>query len=403
MLTLARRTLDALMAGETHWAGRRDDDAYLDCHLGGSVTSPVALIFEGAFAGAHLRIGPLLSGGWEARFRDTAGMWQQPMPVTVVELENDLFAKAQGIFESRVLADKSALVIGVGSGGSFIALELAKAGIGGLTLVDPDRLEVGNIGRHVCGLTDVGRYKTLAVRDQLHGRNPYVRIATRERAFDWDTMGELRALMESVDLVLCCTDNRPSRLVTNLAALAANRPCIYGGTFVRAHGGIVNRVVRDQTPCYQCFVDALPETAWSQEITNEEQASRISYFDRPTAIEPGLSLDVLSIALHCTKLAMLELVSGSSALRSLREDLRAPAYQWLNRREEDYAALPPLPEATEMRILSWYPLLYERNPHCAACGETGHEGRSVRGFAMAAAAGAGTVAAWPESPWDGKR
>jgi hypothetical protein len=58
-------------------------------------------------------------------------------------------------------------VIGLGSGGSLISTYLAKSGIGKLTLIDGDILLEHNIIRHVCAIYDIGRYKTLAVRDYI--------------------------------------------------------------------------------------------------------------------------------------------------------------------------------------------------------------------------------------------
>ena len=62
---------------------------------------------------------------------------------------------------------KSIGIIGLGSGGSLISTYLAKSGIGKLTLIDGDILLEHNIIRHVCALYDIGRYKTLAVRDHI--------------------------------------------------------------------------------------------------------------------------------------------------------------------------------------------------------------------------------------------
>ncbi|MGC1928013.1 MAG: ThiF family adenylyltransferase [Candidatus Nitrosopolaris sp.] len=62
---------------------------------------------------------------------------------------------------------KSIDMIGLGSGGSLISTYLAKSGIGKLTLIDGDILLEHNIIRHVCALYDIGRYKTLAVRDHI--------------------------------------------------------------------------------------------------------------------------------------------------------------------------------------------------------------------------------------------
>jgi hypothetical protein len=72
------------------------------------------------------------------------------------------------------------------------------------------------------------------------------------------------------------------------------------------------------------------------------------------------------------KIAIVLLLEGEeTTLAPLREDLVAPLYLWLNRREPgtDYAKLPPLEHRVDdMTILRWYGVLLPRDPDCAACG-----------------------------------
>ncbi len=82
----------------------------------------------------------------------------EPRSVQAVPIREELFSRVYGLYETSVLAAKTALIIGVGSGGSTIALELVKAGVGNFILVDPDRIEVVNVVRHLCGLSDLGRF-----------------------------------------------------------------------------------------------------------------------------------------------------------------------------------------------------------------------------------------------------
>src|SRR5690606_1733286 len=65
------------------------------------------------------------------------------------------------------LANKHVVLVGAGSLGSQVAMQLARAGVGRLTLIDPDILNAENLGRHVLGIDDLGRYKVDAMRDRL--------------------------------------------------------------------------------------------------------------------------------------------------------------------------------------------------------------------------------------------
>jgi hypothetical protein len=117
----------------------------------------------------------------------------------------------------------------------------------------------------------------------------------------------------------------------------------------------------------------MPEEAADVEIASAEAAETVAYSDRPVAIEPGLSLDVLPIATFLAKLALNELLVGkTSALTALDRDYDAPWYLWLNRPETGtpYAAFPPLSESMdEMTINRWYGVYFERDAACPACGD----------------------------------
>jgi hypothetical protein len=117
----------------------------------------------------------------------------------------------------------------------------------------------------------------------------------------------------------------------------------------------------------------MPDEATDVEVSTESDADAIAYSDRPVAVEPGLSLDILPIANLVAKLALLELlVSEKSALNILQKDFDAPWYLWLNRPEPgtQYASWPALSESSdEMTIHRWYGVYLDRDPECSACGE----------------------------------
>jgi len=306
----------------------------------------------------------------------------QPLSITVLPDKADVFDRVRGIFETAVLAGRSVAVLGLGSGGSFILRELIKCGVSRFLLIDHDRLEVGNICRHECGLSDVGRLKVNAMRDYVLDRNPSADITTLKMHIDSNTQEEFSTTLQAFkpDIVVCATDNRTSRLLINRICVQAGLPAIYAGVFRRAYGGQVLRVIPGLTPCYQCFVSALPTMASDHEISTEDAATRIAYSDLAVAIEPGLASDIAPIALLVAKLALMELLAGtSSTLEPLNDDLVAPLYLWLNRREQEteYASWHPMATGIdELSILRWYGIGLSRNEECPACGSMPLEGIS---------------------------
>lgn len=293
--------------------------------------------------------------------------------VNVVPYRAALYERRRGILETPVLEGKKVCVLGLGTGGAHVAVELAKSGVGSFMLVDDDRLEVGNVVRHSCGLADVGRYKTKAVADLLRGKNPYANVSTHEIRADWDIRDQVESLIRHSDLVICATDSRESKLLVNRLSVIAGVTAIYGGAFRRAYGGQVFVVRPGATPCYQCFVQNLPEMAANQEISGPEEAEGIAYSDRPVPVEPGLSIDVAPICTMVAKIAVVELLRGiPTTLSTLYDDLKFPWYMWVNRREPDtdFAVLATLDSPDRMSVLRWYGVNLERDSNCPVCGES---------------------------------
>jgi molybdopterin/thiamine biosynthesis adenylyltransferase len=296
-----------------------------------------------------------------------------PVSVVFADVQPALAKRRASILETTVLADKSVVCVGVGTGGAHVAIELAKCGVGRFDLIDPDTLTVGNVVRHPGGISQVGRLKVKVVRDLILEKNPDARVSIHPVAVTAENLETIRLMIAEADVVICGTDGRPSKLLVNRLCIEENVVAVYGGAFRRAYGGQVLRVRPKASPCHECFVAAMPEESTDVEISSASAAEAIAYSDRPVAIEPGLSLDVLPIANMLTKLALMELLADtSSSLDILKADYAAPWYLWLNRPEPGtpYADWPPLSESSdEMTINRWYGIDLARDPDCPVCGD----------------------------------
>jgi molybdopterin/thiamine biosynthesis adenylyltransferase len=216
--------------------------------------------------------------------------------IEVVRLDTDVFNRLQGIFDTELLRPKAVAVIGLGSGGGLVALELAKSGVGNFILVDFDRLHAHNISRHVCGLSDVGRFKTRAVRDKILQHNPQALVTCHE--VDVTEANELlHQVVVDSDLVVAATDNEVSRYMTNEACLKAGTPAVYGGAYERSFAGEVVRVIPGEGGCYACvrqgMADALRSASADRVFDYTEETEDADDFQA----EPGLGLDVGFIAM----------------------------------------------------------------------------------------------------------
>ncbi|HYJ99066.1 MAG TPA: molybdopterin-synthase adenylyltransferase MoeB [Burkholderiaceae bacterium] len=155
-----------------------------------------------------------------------------------------------GIEGQQRLLRSRALVIGAGGLGSPVALYLGSAGVGHLTLVDPDHVDLTNLQRQVAhNLARVGRAKAESARDAVAAINPDVQVQTRVQRADAQS---LDALVREADVVLDCTDNFKTRHAINAACVQARVPLVAGAA-IRFDGQISVYDTRDAScPCYAC-------------------------------------------------------------------------------------------------------------------------------------------------------
>ncbi|MBC2714920.1 MAG: ThiF family adenylyltransferase [Desulfobacteraceae bacterium] len=299
--------------------------------------------------------------------------WRK-IPVQITPIKDEIFSRYKGLIETDILSDKIVAIIGLGSGGSYIALELGICGVGKIICIDHDRLEVGNVSRHVAGLSHVGRYKAHIMADLILDRNPNAKVYPLVMEVNFDNKPTVRKSIKKADVVFICTDNRESRLILNRLCVEENKPFIMAAAFSRAYGGQIH--VFNGTgisPCYQCFLSYLPEEANDVEISSPEQAQEIAYSDREVPVEPGLLNDIKPISQMVVKIGgQILLKDKETTLRSLDKDLIAPWYIWLNRREKGtpYEKLEPLKYYVDgMHILRWYGIDLKRNEACPVCGD----------------------------------
>lgn len=294
------------------------------------------------------------------------GRWR-PVPTDGPLDLGEVGARNRGVIETDLLAGRTVAIVGLGSGGSVIASELAKAGVGGFVLMDRDRLDVVNVGRHLCDVRDLGRRKTVAVADRLRARNPALRL----RLVDADILADpdaTRQALAGVDAIVAATDNNPSRLLLNQISVDTGVPVVFGRAFTRACGGDVIRVRPGdpESPCYACLIRDRVE---AEEVSSSRSSSAPAYADRPAPVEPGLSLDIAPIAQLCARLVLQELVRGTgSSLESLDDDLAGSLFLWANRREGRFASWAPMGFGVrQMSVQRWYGVRARRDPACATC------------------------------------
>jgi molybdopterin/thiamine biosynthesis adenylyltransferase len=289
--------------------------------------------------------------------------------IKLIPGRSELYSRSEGILETSLLENSKVGIVGLGSGGSAIAVELAKAGVGKFVLIDFDRLELSNIARHASGIQDLGRYKTKAVKDLVRAKNPYAEVYTGE--FDINVeLQNAEELLNDCDLIIAATDNNRSRYNINDISIKHGIVSLFPRALTRAVGGDILRVRPKLGPCLACFLPKANE----EEVSSFDQARRqnpayVGDQDLQAVIQVGLSSDILPIANMTVKLALVELSRDtSSGLSSLEEDFIADYYIWANRRDNKFVDWPKMEFGTKsLSILRWYGARLSRKDNCLSC------------------------------------
>ncbi|GAB3028212.1 HesA/MoeB/ThiF family protein [Bowmanella dokdonensis] len=150
------------------------------------------------------------------------------------------------------LAQSAVLIVGLGGLGCAAAQYLAAAGVGHLTLADPDRLSLSNLQRQVLyDSAGLNQAKVSLARDRLWALNPHIRLTAIPVRLDKHA---LPGPVSEVDLVLDCTDNMLSRQAINAACYQLGKPLI-SGSAIRMEGQLLALDPALPHGCYHCLYD----------------------------------------------------------------------------------------------------------------------------------------------------
>ena len=227
-------------------------------------------------------------------------------PTTEV-VQAGLFARTTGLL-SEALLSKEVLIVGLGSVGSQAAEGLVRAGVGRVTLIDPETVEPANLSRTVYRANDIGRSKTEALTDRLLAINPGLvveGIADNLLALGGE---RLDALVGRADLVLAATDDPAAQRALNRFAYGRGKPALFVGLYAGAQGGEVVISVPAQTACYLC-------ATFVRHAVEADTTAVQPHTDYGTGRLPGeiaLGADIQHVVSVGTKLAASLLTRGEA-------------------------------------------------------------------------------------------
>jgi len=165
-----------------------------------------------------------------------------------------VLAELGGPGQQKLQAAK-VLIVGCGGVGGPVALYLAAAGVGQITLIDPDRVALSNLHRQIQFATaEIGDEKTEATAGAMKAINPNVRVFQIFAALDADNAP---TWIGQSDLAIDGTDDFATRLLVSDTCTMLDRPLVSG-----ALGRWTGQVgVFTGKPCYRCLVPDVPPEA----------------------------------------------------------------------------------------------------------------------------------------------
>lgn len=259
------------------------------------------------------------------------------------------------------IGQKKILVAGLGSLGSVFSWQMARAGIGGLHLLDFDHLQLGNIPRWMYGYSAVGHSKAQILTHALQHEYPFVKSKFFHHRignikYTPKHLGDLEILPIALDEVGMIVDTTAEWCVSHyLSELAKEKgiPYLWATGTPGGWGGVVGRVVPYKTlGCWKCYQRHLAEGTIKQ--PNQEDIPDVQPVGcfHPTFTGTGFDMDHVTLA--AVRLAVSTLCLG--------KEMAYPDFNWdvgvVDLWEKNGTPIAPI----------WYPYKLERHPECDCHG-----------------------------------
>lgn len=278
------------------------------------------------------------------------------------------------------IAGKRVAIVGCGSVGSFVADELARAGVGHFLLIDPDHVEWRNLTRTVYGHADVGAPKVEALARHLRGIFPD--LAVQGCASEVQALRpRLRELLGGVDLVVSALDDPTATGIVDRYCYALLKPAVFVGLYRGAGGGEVIAVDPVHTPCMGCATGGVRETL-GDVVTGAPVQRERDYGTNKLKPQVALGSDIHFVCNAAVKIALSMLCGGDEngedggegggIGRFMRGKLREGVHYLMLAMEPDYYLFPHThADAIGQYAFQSLWLQTTRRADCPRCGEPG--------------------------------
>jgi molybdopterin/thiamine biosynthesis adenylyltransferase len=255
------------------------------------------------------------------------------------------------------LRNKRIALVGLGSVGAPIAIELARSGIGGISLIDFDFVEPGSVVRWPLGNSAFGLQKTEVMKGFIKSNYPFTKAEALEYRFGTnylpDYNANLQKTLSQADLIIDATAELGIHQFLSDYARISKKPFLYAFLTPGGYGGLVACIDSGkQMGCWHCLQIALQKDKTIPEppFLDNADMQPVGCAER-TSIFPGF--DATEISLQATRMAVSVLSNGTKG--------QYQKFNW------DVAIAKFRSEAGEQIPPSWstYPL--SKNPLCPVC------------------------------------
>lgn len=152
------------------------------------------------------------------------------------------------------LSNSRVIIVGCGALGTNTSANLARAGVGELTIVDRDFVELSNLHRTALfSEEDVGRSKATVIREKIGKINSHVNVESLPT--DLEPLNSER-ILTGHDLILDCTDNLLTRYLLNDFSVKFKVPWIYAAVIETM--GMTMNIYPEKGPCFRCLFPECP-------------------------------------------------------------------------------------------------------------------------------------------------
>lgn len=152
------------------------------------------------------------------------------------------------------LKDSHVAIVGIGGLGSPAAIYLTAAGVGRLTFIDADQVELDNLNRQVLHWEDdIGRSKTESSTKKLNALNSNVKVESKLEKITPENVGKL---LKGKDIIVDGMDNYTTRFLVNEACVQNGIPFVHGA--VEGLIGQLSTITPGESPCLRCILPKEP-------------------------------------------------------------------------------------------------------------------------------------------------